>query len=220
MKTILCYGDSNTFGWIPVKIDILEDQVVLGNNRFSRDKRWTGILQKELGSDYLIIEEGLCGRTTTHSDPVEGSHKNGKEYLTPCLETHAPIDLVILSLGTNDLKGRFSVSAFDIAWSIAALVGIIQQSASGPDGKAPKVLLLCPTPLGKLTKFAEFFEGGKEKSKELAEYYRKVAKLFGCEFFDIGKIIVPSDIDGVHYDAKEHDKLGRAVAKVTREIFK
>jgi len=220
MKTILCYGDSNTFGWIPVGVDILEDQVVLGDNRFSRDKRWTGILQKELGPDYLIIEEGLCGRTTTHNDPVEGSHKNGKEYLTPCLETHAPINLVILSLGTNDLKGRFSVSAFDIAWSIAALVGIIQQSATGPDGEAPKVLLLCSAPLGKLTKFADFFDGGSEKSRELVKYYRKVAKLFDCKFFNIGKIIAPSDIDGVHYDASGHDKLGRAIAKVTREIFK
>ena len=97
MKTILCYGDSNTWGYNPATTE-----------RSSRDERWTGILRRELDDGYLVIEEGLNGRTTVWDDPIEG-YKNGKEYLIPCLETHKPLDLVIIMLGTNDLKVRFSV---------------------------------------------------------------------------------------------------------------
>ena len=99
MKTILCYGDSNTWGYNPSM-----------GGRYARDERWPGVLRKELGEGYLVIEEGLNGRTTVWDDPIEG-YKNGKTYLVPCLETHKPLDLVIILLGTNDLKMRFSVSA-------------------------------------------------------------------------------------------------------------
>ena len=111
MKTVLCYGDSNTYGAKPIGFDILDSPLIAGDMRFSRDERWTGILQKELEPDYFVIEEGLNARTTSFDDPVEGFHKNGKTYLLPCLESHAPIDLVILMLGTNDLKKRFSTPA-------------------------------------------------------------------------------------------------------------
>ncbi len=103
MKTILCYGNSNTWG------------AVLGTGeRYAPFIRWTGVLAQELGAMYRVIEEGPNGRTTLWDDPIEG-YKNGKEYLIPCLESHRPIDLVVMMLGTNDLKIRFSVPAYDIA---------------------------------------------------------------------------------------------------------
>jgi lysophospholipase L1-like esterase len=219
MKTILCYGDSNTHGALPIDFDLLETPFISSRYRLPREKRWTGILQRELGSGYYVIEEGLNGRTTVWDDPVEGAHKNGLKYLVPCLESHAPIDLVLLMLGTNDLKKKFSVSAFDIALSIGVLVNTIQQSGFGPDGKNPKVLLMCPPPLGKMSYLSELFTEGVKNSLELAKHYKKIAKLYGCDFLDVAEIIRPGDIDGIHYEEKEVEKLGLALVKVVRQIL-
>jgi lysophospholipase L1-like esterase len=202
MKTILCYGDSNTWGWDPLRMD-----------RYPADTRWPGVLQYTLGQGYQVIEEGLPGRTTVWADPIEG-HMSGKDYLTPCLNSHRPIDLVILMLGTNDLKFRFSVSAFDIAESIGALVKIIHQSESGPNEEIPKILLLAPPPLGKLTDFSDMFAGGTEKSRQLSQHIQRGAKLWGCAFMDTAQVIVSSEVDGVHFDPGEHRKLGKAVAEI------
>ena len=219
MKTILCYGDSNTHGTLPIDFDLLETPFISSRYRLPREKRWTGILQRELGGGYYVIEEGLNGRTTVWDDPIEGIHKNGLKYLVPCLESHAPVDLVLLMLGTNDLKTRFSVSAFDIASSAGVLVNTIRQSGFGPDGKNPKVLLMCPPPLGKISYLSELFTEGVKKSLELAKHYKKIAKLYGCDFLDVAEIIRPSDIDGAHYEEKEVAKLGLALVKVVRQIL-
>ena len=219
MRTIICYGDSNTHGTLPIDFDLLETPFISSRYRLPREKRWTGILQRELGGGYYVIEEGLNGRTTVWDDPVEGTHKNGLKYLVPCLESHAPVDLVLLMLGTNDLKTRFSVSAFDIALSAGVLVNTIRQSGFGPDGKNPKVLLMCPPPLGKISYLSELFTEGVKKSLELAKHYKKIAKLYGCDFLDVAEIIRPSDIDGAHYEEKEVAKLGLALVKVVRQIL-
>jgi lysophospholipase L1-like esterase len=180
--------------------------------------RWPGVLRKELGAGYLVIEEGLNGRTTVWDDPIEG-YKNGKEYLIPCLETHKPLDLVVIMLGTNDLKMRFSVSAFDIANGAGVLVDVVLKSATGPDGAAPKVLLLAPPPVARLTDFAEMFEGAKPKGERFAAHYRRVAQEKGCAFLDTGRVIVSSNLDGIHFEPEEHSKLGKAVAKRVPEIL-
>jgi lysophospholipase L1-like esterase len=219
MKTVLCYGDSNTFGWKPIKFDPLDTPVVFGQCRFDRDERWSGIMASELGEKYSIIEEGLPGRTTVWSDPVEGEDKNGEKYLLPCLLSHAPIDLVLLMLGTNDLKMRFSVTAFDIAMSIGALIGIIKGSSTSSEGKSPKILVISPPPLGKLSEFGEFLSGGTEKSQKLANYYQRISKQLECEYFDAGKVIKSSEIDGVHFEEAEHAKLGRALADKVKTII-
>jgi lysophospholipase L1-like esterase len=207
MKTILCYGDSNTRGYIPNT-----------GERFPRDVRWTGVLGRELGDEYEVIEEGLDGRTTVWDDPIEG-YKNGKTYLIPCLESQRPIDLVVMMLGTNELKMRFSLSAYDIAEGIRVLVDIVQKSESGPDGGPPKLLLLAPPPVARLTEFAEMFEGAEAKSRRFAEHYLRVAEEQGCEFFDTSQVIVSSDVDGIHFEAGEHEKLGQAVADLVRKIL-
>ena len=206
MYEILCFGDSNTWGYVPGK-----------GERFPREVRWPGVLGRELGDGVLVIEEGQNGRTTVWDDPVEG-HKNGLAYLVPCLESHRPLDLVVLMLGTNDLKARFSVPPFDIGWSIRSLLDAICRSGAGRSGKPPGALLVVPPPLGTLTEFAELFAGGPEKSRRLAPQYRAAAGAFGADFLDAADAAAVSDADGVHLDAGGHETLGKAVAAKVREI--
>ena len=200
-KTVLCYGDSNTWGRDP-----------FSRNRLPEDSRWPNVLQDRLGADYHVIAEGLNGRTTVWDDPIEEG-RCGKDYLGPCLLTHHPLDVVVLMLGTNDLKKRFSVSAFDIGRSIGLLLDRILRSGTGPQGGAPQALLVCPPPLAKLSEFAEMFEGGSEKSRGLAPFYRQHAEERGCRFLDAGAVVRTSDGDGLHLDSAAHGKLGLAVAE-------
>jgi lysophospholipase L1-like esterase len=206
-KTILCYGDSNTWGWDPAT-----------ETRYARHERWPGVLRQELGEEYLVLEEGLNGRTTVWDDPIEG-YKNGKEYLIPCLETHKPIDAVIIMLGTNDLKMRFSVPACDIAAGAGVLVDIVAKSETGPGDRAPQVLLIAPPPIARLSDLAEMFGGGAVKSEMLSHHFGMVAEERGCAFLDTSGVIVSSDVDGIHFDLSEHRKLGKAVAVRVRQMF-
>ena len=205
-KTILCYGDSNTWGWNPAT-----------EARYARHERWPGVFRQELGEGYLVIEEGLNGRTTVWDDPIEG-YKNGKEYLIPCLETHKPIDLVIIMLGTNDLKMRFGVPACDVAAGACVLVDIVAKSETGPGDGAPPVLLIAPPPIARLSDFAEEFEGGTAKSKALSRHFRLAAEERGCALLDASEVITSSDVDGIHLDLSEHRKLGEAVAARVRQM--
>ena len=209
MKTILCYGDSNTWGYNPAT-----------EQRYPLEDRWVSVLARELGPDYLVIPEGLNGRTTVWPDPVEGEYRSGKMYLTPCLESHYPIDLVVLMLGTNDLKHRFGLSAWDIAHSAGTLVETIRSTAFGPDGLGPDVLLLAPPPTRvKGTSFEDMFAGADSKSLDLGKQYRLVADEYGCDFLDTATVIVSSKVDGIHFDASELPKLGKAVAAAVRKIL-
>ncbi len=213
--TLLCYGDSNTWGFDPAS-----------GGRFPAHRRWTGVLREELsdelGERYHVVEEGLCGRTTVWDDPIEGmtpSEKNGKTYLGPCLASHAPLGAVILMLGTNDLKARFSLPASDIANGAGALVDLILRNGVGPDGVAPRVLLVAPPPLASLTGLAEMFTGAAEKAKRFAAEYARVAEERACDFLNAGEVIASSPLDGLHFEASEHWKLGRAVAAWARGRF-
>ncbi|HET6450720.1 MAG TPA: SGNH/GDSL hydrolase family protein [Spirochaetia bacterium] len=208
MYEILCFGDSNTWGYNPAT-----------GERFPRDVRWTGVLQAELGAGYHVIEEGLNGRTTVWEDPVEGD-KMGRRHLLPCLESQAPLDLVILMLGTNDLKMRYSAPPVDIARGAGVLLDIVASSAAGSRAKAPPVLLMAPVPLGTLTEFAQMFQGGPEKSRMLGPLYAALAKERGCAFFDAGSVGRCSEKDGLHYDAPVHRALGQAVAREVKKILK
>jgi lysophospholipase L1-like esterase len=199
MKTVLCYGDSNTWGYNPVT-----------KERYPRSVRWTGVLQELLGQNYHVIEEGQNGRTTVHDDPVEGQ-KNGLTYLVPCLESHKPIDLVVLMLGTNNLKHRFAEGPGVIARSVGRLVQVIQTYEFGPGGTAPEVLLVAPPPVAQLTAFAEMFAGADEKSRGLGDAYRQIASDRGCPFLDAGTVIRSSDVDGIHLDPEQHTLLAEAI---------
>ncbi len=212
MKTILCFGDSNTWGHPPIA-SLADIQP-----RFGFTERWPGVMRQLLGEGYWVIEEGLSARTTVFDDPVEGKHKNGMSYLLPCLETHAPVDLVTIMLGTNDMKVRFSAPAFDIAWGIAQLATLALSPRFGP-GKSPQVLIICPPRPGKLTAFADLWVGGHEKAEQLAVQYRAQAEALGCGYLDAGTVIKASDIDGIHFDKAEHAKLGAVVADKVRQML-
>lgn len=187
------------------------------------DQRWTGVLQRILGRDVVVIEEGLNGRTTVLDDPTK-PFKNGKDYLIPCLDSHAPLDLMILMLGTNDLKHRFGMSAFDIGANVATLLGLVKQSTSSAAGGAPQVLLMAPPPVGNLTavgsnNFPEIFRDAEEKSRMLGSIYKKLAEEAGAAFLDTSEVIVSSDVDGIHFDIEEHRKLGEFVATAVRKLI-
>jgi lysophospholipase L1-like esterase len=209
MKTILCYGDSNTWGY---------DAEAAG--RFPPENRWPNVMARELGDGHTVISEGLNGRTTVWPDPVEGEHKNGKTYLIPCLESHHPIDLVIVMLGTNDLKHRYGLSAWDIASGAGTLVQMIQGSAFGPNDSAPQVLLVAPPPTRvEGTLLEEMFPDSDSKSRDLGTQYGRVAAELGCEFLDASTIITSSKSDGIHLEPGEQVKLGLAVAAVVLRIL-
>jgi lysophospholipase L1-like esterase len=171
-----------------------------GAGRFARGERWPDRLAALL-PDWEVIAEGHPGRTVVHDDPIEGEHRNGLTILPALLESHKPVDLVLLMLGTNDLKGRFSVSAEDIALSLERMVRTIKASDCGPDGDAPQVLLVCPPPILEVGCLAGMFAGGAAKSQALAAHVAAVAARQGVAFFDAGQVVQVSAVDGIHYDA-------------------
>lgn len=211
MRSLLLFGDSNTHGTMPLADLGMSD-------RFGRDERWPGRLRKLL-PDWEVIEEGHPGRTTVHDDPVEGAHRNGLTVLPALLESHRPLDVVAVMLGTNDLKERFSVNASDIALSLERLVRVILGSGAGPGQGAPGVLLICPPPIIEVGCLAGMFAGGAAKSQTLAAEVRKAAARVGVPFLDAGEVVTVSPIDGIHYDAEANPALAGAVAAAIRAHF-
>ena len=206
MKTLLCYGDSNTHGSLPTA-----DPAV--RKRLPLEQRWPGVVRKRLGDAWFVVEEGLGGRTTVHDDPIEGAHKNGLSGLPIALESHRPIDLVALMLGTNDLKVRFSVSAGDIARSNAVLIDFIRRSTmTGPGGKAPDVLLIAPPTILEVGQQIDMCAGGAAKSQKFGSLFAEVARTYGLPFLDASTVVQPSPIDGVHLTPEAHSELGNAIA--------
>ena len=205
MRTVLCYGDSNTHGTLP-----MASPEAMG--RLGPDERWPGVLAAALGPGWRVVEEGLPGRTTVHPDPIEGVHKNGLAALPIALESHRPLDLVVLMLGTNDLKARFSLVPEDIAAGIERLVLAVGTSAAGPELAAPKLLLVAPPPVIEAGCLAAMFTGGAAKSARFGELYGAVARRHRVACLDAGTVIRSDAAEGIHFGAGEHAKLGRAVA--------
>lgn len=209
MPTIVCYGDSNTHGADPVTL-----------TRFPRHVRWPGVLAADLVGVAEVIEEGLNGRTTLWNDPFMAG-RNGKPYLLPCLRSHEPVDVLVLMLGTNDLKTIFGRQAHEIAAGLAALVEAAQVSGTGPDGSAPRVVVVAPPGLGPVTERSEVwgFGAARETSQQLPRLYRAVAELRGVAFLDASALVEGDPADGVHLNADAHGILGRAVATVVRGLL-
>lgn len=212
-RTVLCFGDSNTHGSPPA--------TALGASspRYDRITRWPALMAADLGPDWHVIEEGHPGRTTVHDDPIEGAYRNGLTVLPSMLESHKPLDAVILMLGTNDLKGRFSVNPTDIALSLERLIGVIRAFACGPDGAAPHILLVSPPPIVEVGCLAEMFEGGAAKSRGLASAIGAAATRAKVSFLDAGVHIDVSPIDGIHYDKAAHRTLADVFANALRAKF-
>jgi lysophospholipase L1-like esterase len=206
MPVIVAFGDSNAWGSIPGQ-----------DTRMAPDARWPGVMARALGASFSVIEEGLRGRTTQFDDPDEPG-RNGFVYFAPCLLSHAPLDLVIVSLGLNDCKAKFAATPETIAAGAERLVEIALASPVGPRNGAPRVILVAPPPIGKLTEFAEMFSGGAEKARALPSPYRELAKRRGIGFVDAGELISCSPVDGIHYAPDQHAMLGAAMAEAVRTL--
>ena len=211
---IMVYGDSLSWGFIPNEGRPSE--------RYPADSRWPDVLQKELGSDYEVINESLNGRTTDASDnQLAGAGLDGSAYLPAAITSHHPLDLVIIMVGGNDLKAAYNRTPFRIALGAGRLIDICNTIGGGlgTTYKSPKVLLICPPQLGPQV-FPEQFKGGLEKSPHLSKLYEGIARLGGADFFDANTVITTDGADGLHLTADAEKKLGTAVAAKVKEIMK
>lgn len=216
MKRILCYGDSNTWGHNP-------NAAMDGNFRYPDAVRWTGILQAELGTDVRIIEEGLCGRTIMYDDPVS-PYRNGSSFLGCCLQSHAPLDMVIFMLGTNDVRHIFTPSVKEIAMGMDNLVRQVKiESLAFPVGE-PEILVIAPAPVREEIAQSDFYgmydEESVQKSRLLAQEYQKIfSGRKGITLLDAGKIAEVSIKDCIHLTQDGHRRLGLAAAELVRKVL-
>ncbi|MDR1967066.1 MAG: SGNH/GDSL hydrolase family protein [Synergistaceae bacterium] len=213
-KTVFIFGDSNSWGWNP------NNDLVKPIERWDDDVRWGGVMQRELGDGYKVLVDGLNGRTTVWNDPIE-EYRCGKDQIVSSMDAAAPFDLLIIFVGTNDLKVRYSVSPQDIANGAALLVRRALGQVGDFTGCAPKILLVCPPPLGAMAKtvFKEMFGGNEEKSRRLPEFFKAAAEANGVAYFDAGTVAKSSEKDGLHLEADQHALLGKAIAKEVKKII-
>lgn len=217
-RRILCFGDSNTWGFVPVAAP--------PSSRFPPAQRWPQVMAAALGPDATVIEEALNGRTTDLADPAQpliaGAGLDGSAYLSACLASHLPLDAVAIMLGTNDLKAQFGRPAPRIALGARRLLAIARtlDGGVGTTYPNPRLLLICPPPLGTLSPaFAEMFAGGEAKSRELPPLYEAAARTAGVAFLDAGTVIATDGEDGVHLSAEMQRRLGMAVAGTMRALL-
>lgn len=214
-KSILCFGDSLTWGWIPVE----QGAPTL---RYPFEQRWTGVMAAHLGDGYHIVEEGLSARTTTADDPND-PRLNGSQYLPSAIASHLPLDLVIIMLGTNDTKPFFNRAPYDIAYGMAKLVGQVLTGGGGVGTSypAPKCLVVAPPPLTPMPHlyFQGMFGGGHEKTAQLGQQYRAMADFMKVDFLDAGDVVTTDGCDGIHFTAQNNLDLGKAIAGKVEQIF-
>ncbi|MHA6645884.1 GDSL-type esterase/lipase family protein [Mesorhizobium sp. A623] len=214
-KSILCFGDSLTWGWIPV----IEGSPTY---RYPYEQRWTGVMASHLGDAYHVVEEGLSARTTSADDPND-PRLNGSAYLPASIASHLPLDLVILLLGTNDTKPFFNRTPYDITYGMAKLVGQVLTGGGGigTPYPAPKCLVVAPPPLSPMPHpyFQGMFGGGHEKSGELGKQYRDMADFMKVDFLNAGDFITTDGSDGIHFTVQNNLDLGKAIADKVAKIL-
>jgi lysophospholipase L1-like esterase len=214
MKTIMCFGDSNTWGFNPEN-----------GKRYRYEERWTSVLQKSLGDNYLVIPEGFNGRTTVFSDPFI-KWRNGLKVLPSIIGSHYPIDLLVIMLGTNDTKTFFRQPVDAIGRGIESLVVAARGKSYGGENIDPEIIIVAPAPITDGDRKHAVFDirqfGGDAaaKSRELAWEYAERAKTLQCAFFDASTVASASPIDGVHLTRESHQALGETLAKVIAAKFR
>ena len=212
LKRVLCYGDSNTWGFTPIT-----------GERYDENTRWPKVCQQLLGSEYEILEDGLNGRTTVFDRPWS-DHRNGLDALGYSLLAQMPLDLVVVFLGTNDLSMvpmLRAVNGIDELMRHIVNADYIYRNGSGIFRNGPKVLMIAPMPYHPcIDSMPNAPACGKyQDSLRFAECFRPVAEQYGAAFLDAGQLVQPSPLDGVHLTPEGHRVLGRAVAEKIKEIF-
>jgi len=210
-KRILCFGDSNTWGYMPT------------GGRYDDETRWPMRMQRILGDGYTVIEEGLNGRTTVFDDPVEGGYKSGAAHLPVSLMSHMPLDAVIIMLGSNDTKQRFGMNAMTIGEGMMQLVRLTRLYGVNPEGNPPRIVIAAPAPfLDNLMQAGHgpcFGVQAIGVSFDLIREYERIAKLLRCDYFDASDSAEVSPIDAVHLTRKGHLQLGEAMAEKIKSMF-
>lgn len=212
-KYIMCYGDSNTYGYSPHT-----------GFRFPEEIRWTGRVSKILGEEYKIIEEGLNGRTVNLTPPEE-IFKNGMYCIEPCVRTHMPFDLLVLMLGSNDMKVIFDQTAEMVGDELRKMIHKIREVSAykDPQGKPVKILLVSPIHVTGDVLTGPFVDGFNQKSidtsRQLADVYEKIAKEEDCEYMNAALYAAPGTKDGLHLEEEGHANLAIAMASKIKEIF-
>jgi len=209
MKTIMAFGDSLTWGTNPVQ-----------GGRHAYEDRWPTVLATSLGDGVRIIPEGLGGRTTAFDDLTAAFDRNGARTLPMLLASHSPLDLVIIMLGTNDLKAHISPTIHGAVAGMTRLIQIIRTFPYSWDMAAPKVMVVAPPHLCNRAS-GEGPQSGRiiSEAAKLAPAYRDLAAAQGCAFFDAATVAHPSDTDGVHLDAANTRAIGAALADPVRRLL-
>jgi len=211
MKSILAFGDSLTWGF------------EAGTwKRHPFEVRWPNALAAGLGGRARVIEEGMNGRSTAYDDPTDAAELNGAKALPIMLKSHEPLDLVIIMLGTNDLKFAARCRAFDAALGMGRLIEIVQHYPFNDNYAPPQILIMSPPALVKTTDewFAELWDHAIDESKKLGIHYAKLAKDRGVHYFDAGGVARADPTDGGHLDAVNTRAIGVALVPVVKEILK
>jgi lysophospholipase L1-like esterase len=205
-RTVLCFGDSNTWGYL-----------VEGAPRMTRWERWPGVLQLELGQAVYVVEEGLNGRTTAFEDPYR-SGRHGLAALPIQLDTHAPLDAVVIMLGTNDLFVPGDLSAFHAARGVRAMVELIRARVP-VTGNVPAILVVAPPPFGPIGPWEAESPHAQEASERFGEAFRRMADELDVPLVDLAEHVRSSPRDGIHFEVADHAVIGRVVAEALRPLL-
>lgn len=212
MKSILCFGDSNTYGYNPNLDQNLP--------RFPRDVRWTGVLQNLLGPDYYVIEEGYNGRTIGFHD-ARDPYRCGFDAVVPILGTHSPLDLVIVMLGTNDIQSHYHANPKTIACFLEVLIHKMRNYCRDGEKAIPKVLVVSPIHIGDRIADGVYWtldETAPQKSHELSALFQVIAEKNDCAFFDAATVAVPG-ADELHMDQDSHAALAKALCEKVKQLL-
>ena len=214
-KHIVCFGDSNTHGYCPCPEDCAD-----GGNRFNEEERWTCLLQKNLGEQYMVHEEGLNSRTTVFEDPL-GEGLCGLSAIAPVLLTHADVDLLIIMLGTNDCKERFSASSYVIAQGLGRVIEKAKETPCWHMG-FPNILVVAPPAIREEMRkhpvYGAMGEAAIEKSKGLAKQYAFMCLNQHVTFLDANGTAEMNSFDGMHLTKKGHAMLAERITEVVRAM--
>lgn len=212
-RQILCFGDSLTWGSVPV-------ESAEPGWRYSFEQRWTGAMQEALGAGYRVVEDAVVTRTTNVDDPIHAG-ANGHQHLSRALAATGPLEMVVVLLGTNDMKAYFKRTPLDIARGLGALVSLIRHSSSTTAGGTPRVLVVAPPALSAVRDpwLAKVYDGAREKSHRLVDVIALMADFEGIEFMDSGGVISRDGCDGIHLTASSNFELGLAVASRVHKVL-